>query len=369
MIVKNEAAVIRRCLESVLPLITHWAIVDTGSTDGTQDIIRTYLRDLPGKLHERPWKDFAYNRSEALALARPLADYSLVIDADDTLEMPVDFKHGPLTASAYTLDIRDGNLVYPRIQLVSNHLTWFYRGVLHEFITANEPHSVSRLGIGMRRNHDGARRQDPSWFQRDIEILQQAAEREMDPSLRSRYVFYLAQSYRDGGMLKEALSHYLERASLGGWQEEVYYSLYQSAKLMEKLDHPMEEIIQTYEDATRSLPSRVEADHWASRLCRVKGFHERGYQIAHRSLGKPYPGEALFGEPWVYEFGLLDEFAVNAYWTGRNEDCLDACLKILAAGRLPANELPRVANNALYAWERIFVRGNTTLASALPANT
>lgn len=39
MIVKNEAPVIRRCLDSVRPLITNWVIVDTGSTDGTQDIM------------------------------------------------------------------------------------------------------------------------------------------------------------------------------------------------------------------------------------------------------------------------------------------------------------------------------------------
>ncbi|HBD39264.1 MAG TPA: family 2 glycosyl transferase, partial [Cupriavidus sp.] len=40
MIVKNEAAVIERCLRAVRPHIHAWAISDTGSTDGTQDIIR-----------------------------------------------------------------------------------------------------------------------------------------------------------------------------------------------------------------------------------------------------------------------------------------------------------------------------------------
>src|SRR6185369_8019373 len=103
MIVKNESAVIRRCLDSVRPFIDRWLIVDTGSTDGTQALIRDIMRDTPGELHERPWVDFGTNRTEALELARGLADYSLVIDADDVLEAT-----GPLTtltADSYSVDI------------------------------------------------------------------------------------------------------------------------------------------------------------------------------------------------------------------------------------------------------------------------
>jgi glycosyltransferase involved in cell wall biosynthesis len=43
MIVKNEARVILRCLESVRPLADYFLIEDTGSTDDTQDIIRNWL--------------------------------------------------------------------------------------------------------------------------------------------------------------------------------------------------------------------------------------------------------------------------------------------------------------------------------------
>ena len=68
MIVKNEAHVIRRCLDSVRPFIDCWVIVDTGSTDGTQELIREVMRDIPGELRERPWKNFAHNRNEALSL-------------------------------------------------------------------------------------------------------------------------------------------------------------------------------------------------------------------------------------------------------------------------------------------------------------
>lgn len=353
MIVKNEAQVIRRCLDSVRPLITHWVIVDTGSTDGTQQIIRDSLKDLPGQLYERPWRDFAHNRSEALDYARPLADYSLVIDADDALEIPAGFTLGPLTADCYTMDIRDDPQVYPRIQLASNRLRWTYRGVLHEFITADEPYTTGHLGIGMRRNHDGARRKQPKWFLKDAAVLEAALRTEKDPFLRSRYTFYLAQSYRDASEPEKALARYLERAGLGGWQEEVFYSLYQAARLKQQLNHPDEEVLAAYETASQALPARAEADHWASRFCRTKGLYQRGYELARRSLGKPFPQGCLFGEPWIYETGLLDEYAVNAYWCGRHEDCLDACLRALATGRVAAHDLQRIVGNARYAWDEI----------------
>lgn len=55
MIVKDESAVIERSLRSVRGLIDYWVICDTGSTDGTQALIRAALEGIPGELHEREW--------------------------------------------------------------------------------------------------------------------------------------------------------------------------------------------------------------------------------------------------------------------------------------------------------------------------
>ncbi|MFO1133136.1 MAG: glycosyltransferase family 2 protein [Hyphomicrobiales bacterium] len=359
MIVKNEAPVIARCLASVRPLITHWVIVDTGSTDGTQDIVRRELADLPGKLHERPWKDFAHNRSEALALARPHGDYSLVIDADDALELPAGTRLPLLSEDCYTLDIRDGALLYQRKQLVSNRLRWFYRGVLHEFIDSEGPHGTGHVEIVMRRNHDGARRRDPETYRRDAKILERALRSEADPFLKTRYTFYLAQSYRDCGEPEKAITHYLDRARLGGWQEEVFVSLYQAAKLKEQQGYPDHEVLAAYRAATLSLPTRAEAIHAAARFCRRKKLYEQGVEIARSGLGMPAPETALFAEPAVYVTGLLDEFAVNAYWAGQFSESLDACLKLLESGKLPSSEVPRVAGNARFARDKLASEGKT----------
>jgi len=353
MIVKNESQVIRRCLDSVRSLISHWVIVDTGSTDGTQDIIRSHLQSIPGTLHESPWQDFAHNRSEALRLARPHGSYSLVIDADDLLELAPDFEMPGLTLDGYSFNICDGSHLYPRTQLVNNRLAWYYRGVLHEFITCDDTSTGGHLDINMRRLHDGARRKDPTIFLKDAEIFEKALQAETDSYLRSRYTFYLAQSYKDARQPAKALENYLKRASLGGWVQEVFYSYYQAGRQMEELNYADDMVLGTYQLATNALPERLEAAHAASRYCRIKKLYQRGYDIAKTSLGRPMVPGALFGEPVVYESGLLDEFSVNAYWIGNYVECLDACLMLLESGKMASTDLPRVFANARYALRQI----------------
>ena len=87
MIVKNESQVILRCLESVRPIVDYVLLEDTGSTDGTQAIVREWLDrvGVAGEVYNEPWQDFAYNRSHALARLRENTsiDYVLLLDADD----------------------------------------------------------------------------------------------------------------------------------------------------------------------------------------------------------------------------------------------------------------------------------------------
>src|ERR1700756_4946921 len=105
MIVRNEAHIVGEVLDAVAPYITSWVIVDTGSDDGTQDVIRDHMAglDIPGELHERPWQNFGHNRSEALTLARGHGDYIWVMDAADTVVGTPEFSQ--LSADAYYMRI------------------------------------------------------------------------------------------------------------------------------------------------------------------------------------------------------------------------------------------------------------------------
>ena len=86
MIVKNESKIITRFFDSVLPFIDGYCICDTGSSDNTKDIIRTYFekKELPGKIVEKDFVDFSTNRNFALQACHSMKDmdYVLLLDAD-----------------------------------------------------------------------------------------------------------------------------------------------------------------------------------------------------------------------------------------------------------------------------------------------
>jgi glycosyltransferase involved in cell wall biosynthesis len=363
MIVKNESHVILRCLESVRSLVDYVLVEDTGSTDGTQALIRDWLDrvGLPGEVYDAPWQDFAYNRSHVLARLRENKDidYALMIDADDQLIVDADFDvvafKKNLSKDQYDVEMRQGGVRYRNPQICSNRREFRYRSVLHEFLQS-PPGDVSTgaaTGFHIISGREGARSQDPNKYRKDAQVLEQALRSEEDAFLRSRYIFYLAQSYRDAGEREKALENYLKRAEIGVWTEEVFMSLYAAAQIQQQMGRPLDEVIATYLRASDVMPSRAEALHGASRFSREKNRFAEGYELASRGLKIPLPVGGLFVEPWIYDYGLLDEFAINAYWIGRYDDCLAACERLLREGKIPAEDRERIEQNARFAREKL----------------
>ncbi|MEA1833890.1 glycosyltransferase family 2 protein [Methylobacterium durans] len=372
MIVKNEAAVILRCLESVRPLVDYMLIEDTGSTDGTQDLVRDYFRreGIRGEVRDVPWRDFAHNRTVGLELLRQRAeiDYALIIDADEIIVLEdgfdVDAFKSSLSEDLYHVRIVFPPIVYHRPQLLKNHKGFEYRGVLHEYVEG-PPEGFSAgtaRGFHMLSSPSGARSMDPKKYHRDAALLRDALRKEKDPFLISRYTFYLAQSLRDSGKKEQALRHYLKRATLGYWIEEVYISLYEAALLKEALGYAPADVIGSYLAAYERVPGRAEALHGAVRYCRINDLFHQGYLIGAAAAAIPRPEGGLFVKDWIYEYGLLDELSVVAYWTGRYAECLEMSLRLLTEGKLPAHERPRIEQNADFA--RRNLPATSTLDSA-----
>ncbi len=84
LIVRNEAGVLERCLQSVRAVADEIIVIDTGSVDQTVAMAREY----DAKIGHFPWcDDFSAARNESLQLAS--GEWVLWMDADDYL-LPVD---------------------------------------------------------------------------------------------------------------------------------------------------------------------------------------------------------------------------------------------------------------------------------------
>jgi len=259
MIVKDEVQVIERWLRSVRPFVQSWAIVDTGSRDGTQELIRNVLADLPGELEEHPWVDFATNRNQALELARRYGDYALFVDADDLLDVDDPAAFAALDGHLYTIESVVRGVSGWNPFLASLAVDWRWKGVLHEVLTTSQQVTRQKLhGVRLRKPGGGARSRVGAQekYARDAEVLRAALEKEPE---NTRYVFYLAHSLRESGQWLAAIDAYQRRAEMGGGPEEVYVSKLLAATLKEHVAAPYADVVSAYLDAYDFRPQRAEA--------------------------------------------------------------------------------------------------------------
>lgn len=338
MIVKDEAEVIAEGLAACRDVIDRWVICDTGSTDGTQDVVRHALAGVPGELHERPWVDFGHNRTELLGLARGAGDYLLILDADTTLELE-DGAFDDLTDDAYMLRHLDDGVQYHTKRLVSGRLNWRYEGAIHEYIVSDDERTTGRIdGAVIRSRSVGAVRKDR--WPRDLEILE--AQLAADPT-DARARFYLAQTHRDIGLhtgddaaLERACEEYRRRTELGGWEEEVYCSWRHLGMLRGRLgDWPG--AADAYMAAWEARPERLEAVHDLAAGLVERGRHRaaRRFTMLAANGPLPVPDDVLFVEPWIYDWGLLFQHSIAAYWCDDFDACIAACGTLLKRTDLP----------------------------------
>jgi glycosyltransferase involved in cell wall biosynthesis len=311
MIVKNESAIIERCLTAALPFIDTWAIADTGSTDGTPELIEKFFskHSVSGKITRTTFQNFAQARNEALAAARALGgwSYTLFIDADMMLKGSID--KTDLHATAYRVQQTTGNLAYWNTRLVRHDVAASYVGVTHEFLSVpgNQPPNLESVTIDDR--NDGGSKGDKG--ERDIRLLNDGLVTE---PANGRYMFYLANTYREAGRHAEAIQWYTRRIQAGGWDEEVWASYYGIARSRYLLGEEAAFVVACF-DAYNYRPMRAESLSLLARYWREHGKSDSSLLIAEQVARMPCPGDILFIEQDIYERKNANDVAISGYYS------------------------------------------------------
>jgi len=354
MIVKNETHIIKECLDSIYKYVDYWVIVDTGSTDGTQELIKNFFAEkgIPGELHERPWVSFGDNRTEALQLCDGKADWAWMIDADDYVEGEFQFPFNVGEVEAFALAFGRGEFTWWRTQIFRTGIGWRYQGILHEYPTKpNAETATPKIGklegkYKIVARTMGARNVgiDPiEKYKRDAIMLEEVLLKEPD---NVRYQFYLAQSYFDSQQWEKAEVAYRKRVEMGGWEEEQYYSAFRIAMCRGLANKPWIEIQQGFLEAWELRPHRAEPLHQIARVYRMMNHPRLAFLYAKMALDIPYPkDDILFVSEDVYKYAILDEIAATAFYAGKPHMGYAACKKLITENLIPADQLERIQTN------------------------
>ncbi|MES2274232.1 MAG: glycosyltransferase [Chlamydiota bacterium] len=344
MIVKNEAGIIEECLASVKKFVDSWVIVDTGSTDGTQEVIRACMADLPGELHERPWKDFAHNRNEALDLARQQADYSLFIDADERLVAPPQFKMPKFTDDYYEIFVKEASAVScSRAFLVRNEAPLKWEGVLHEHIASEKSLVLDIAGVYIFSDSSkGNRSADPKKYLKDAWVLEEALKKEPD---NVRYIFYLANSYLNAQEFGMALERYEQRAKMGGFDQEVFCSLNMIAHLQRTLGMDPEIFLESFEKAHAFRPSRAEPLFYKGNHYIEMGDFEKAYPVLKRAALIPPCSDCLFINQEIGNYMGACLFYACCWRLKKYEEAKKMCEVLLLNPSLPSDVSKLIYND------------------------
>lgn len=336
MIVKDEADIIAGTLENICEAIkiSYWVICDTGSSDNTRELITNFFKgkNIPGELHDTPWKDFGYNRTKALELAKGKSDFVLIFDADDRIYGKVNIANLKF-GSGYHLNFGTG-ISWKRLCLIDNNLDWYYSGVMHEIIGCHQEFATRHLEgdyhvktnvVVSARNKQG---QDK--FLHDAEKLVEAYNK--GGVLKQRYCFYAGECYRFSSKSNwdKSIEWYTKCANdTKTWEQERYWSCYQIGNMYKDMgDNEKAKCwwLRSYEYDT----SRKEAIYELIKLCRERNefkqadlFYSMLTEI--REEDKPHK---LFIINHIYDHSLYSEMFIIYNYVQKFDKQMEVLLKL-----------------------------------------
>ena len=326
VILKNESKIARRMLMHVLPHVDAVAILDTGSTDNTIDILAESL-DASGKpyqIAQEPFKNFGYNRTLSFQKGQelgvklgwePETTYGLTIDGDMCLMVGPQFREYHLTDSGYTLIQNNGAISYDNSRLFQLSKPWTCVGGTHEYWNFGHTSRIPKELMYIDDKNDGGSKETK--FTRDLQLLQ--ADIDENPR-NDRAHYYMGQTLKDLGRFQEAIVLFTKRIELGGWIEEAWYAHYQIAKCYDHMGKPQEMEL-WMNKAFEFHPKRAEPLYFMARYFREKSQHYKAYHYYLKGKDIPYPkDDLLFIEDSVYK-GLFPYEAtiLDCYVTGKSK--------------------------------------------------
>ncbi len=378
MIVKDEAHIIKRCLDSAYHFgARDYVILDTGSTDKTMEAIQLWASDLLGvSMHlyqdflPQPL-DFGAAREQALNLVSHhyLPDWVLFLDADDPIVTGPDHRREwqelirREDPDAVNLLREGGGQVWPMIHLVHTRNCWHWQGRRDEMPVCENPNiKILSWLDGPRINiiSDGARGKNrKAAMEEDISILREELEKPISPFERRQILMNLYTREKQSGKTLEAIKHAEELQALVEKLVDEHLThkvLMDRARMAIEMGNQPSMVIDLFLQAhERDTDRRGETfGELGKYLNDLRRFHA-AYEMLSIAVESEKPKNPLYfiDESW-YSWRALDHLSVSAYWTGRYEESRNLIMRILSEGMAPETEWPRIIRNLEFTEKKLW---------------
>ncbi len=348
-IMKNEAHVAERMLNSIKNFVDGVVVVDTGSTDNSIEIVEKWGKDnnIETYVVPRVFDNFENSRNFSLDKARELfigkndghTYYGVWLDFDEQIVIGPNFDKQKCDKDLYMFNTSIGAMKYTRNEFYRLDKPFKFYGPVHEFIVYDGKEQITSglmEGIEVIVKMDGG-----SWktdisdkYKSHATILEDYINKvNRDP----RWVFYTAQSYHDSASVqnnreeneerwRRSLKYYQERvARTDGYEEERYYSQLRIGSIMKMMEFPWEEthqaLLKAYTmDSSRGESLKLIVEYYLSMGEWHMAYLYSKFLKVNFFNKSPYPQRLLFIDASLYEWRILELHAAACYYTGRVDE-------------------------------------------------
>jgi len=298
IMVKNGGDLFEEMLLKNIDVFDRWTILDTGSTDGTIDVINKLLVGKKnGALYEEPFINFRESRNRCLDLAGNKCKYNLMLD--DTYVIEGDLRsflneiRGDQFGDSYSLMVKSYDVEYisNRITKTENKLRYIY--TMHEVIQDEDNINVrvpeNRVIIKDLSN-DYMQNRSNSRKEYDLKCLYEMLEEFPD---EPRHLFYLGQTHKMLGNFEKAAEYYYKRAffHIDGFIQEKFDALFEFTRInIYQLNKPWREFEKYYELCIEWQPTRPEGNYFLGIHYLIENDHATAFKHFKKTfeIGFPY---------------------------------------------------------------------------------
>ncbi|MDE3045275.1 MAG: hypothetical protein KGJ02_01330 [Verrucomicrobiota bacterium] len=332
MTVDDTENFIWECSRSVSEFIDAACLINNEPTNKKDHVIEDFFKDspIPGLILKQKKgtaiihaaKEFLEDNDFSLE-----DTYFLLLDADMTLKRAEGFQKNALDADSYLILQKSHSRtcsIY-EARLLRASLPWeLIDPLLERWAAKTAAPPIKLQHISIEGGHTNLEK----------EIKQLRIAHKKDPE-NTRYLFYLAQSYKGVEEYEQAIEWYLKRIEKGGDREEIWFSKFMIGSCYEKLDQ-WETALRWHLEAYEMNPDRSDPIQHIATHYRLTKKNDLAYLFAkHGSHVIRSLDQLLFSYPPLRDYQFDEEISIAAYYTRFKDEGFSAASDLMFRKNIP----------------------------------